>query len=434
MHLPVLRKIERLVGEGMVLVGNPPRRPFGLTGYPESDAEFAAIVKRLWGQADGASPAVRPYGKGRIFVGQPVGQVLKALDIGPDLAWEPAAGVDLEYIHHRSGDGEVDVYYVINKWARHGIDDLDYRYLPTLPDRFVNVKCSFRVDGERDVERWDPVRGTITPVRVVERTGGYHRLPVSLEPEGGAFFVFRRAAPAETIVRIARDGRELNDGNTPLAVGASVVVAREDGLEAFEGGRYDITFDGGRSVSVDVPAAAAPIALAGPWTVDFLERPSLGTPFAATYESLRSWTDSDRHAERYFSGTARYARSFTVDATSLANDGRVYLDLGYVGEVATVWINGREAGVLWKAPFRLEITGFLKPGANALEVEVTNLWINRLIGDHKLPPGKRKTFTNVMSGKPADRLKKPDADRYLRISGLIGPVRIEFSRVRPFPR
>jgi hypothetical protein len=137
--LPVLRKIERMVNEGMVLVGNPPQRTFGLSGYPGSDAEFNALVGKLWGDADGSAPLLKPYGKGRVFIGQPVDQVLKALTIGPDLAWQPKEGIDLEYIHKQSADGEVDVYYVINKWARHGINDLDYRYIPTLPDRYVNV-------------------------------------------------------------------------------------------------------------------------------------------------------------------------------------------------------------------------------------------------------------------------------------------------------
>ncbi|MCU0779461.1 MAG: hypothetical protein MUF86_17605, partial [Akkermansiaceae bacterium] len=78
MDLSVLRKIERLVNEGMVLVGNPPQRPFGLTGYPGSDAEFKDLVQKLWGEVAGSSPVVRPYGQGRVFIGQPVSQALKA--------------------------------------------------------------------------------------------------------------------------------------------------------------------------------------------------------------------------------------------------------------------------------------------------------------------------------------------------------------------
>jgi hypothetical protein len=94
--------------------------------------------------------------------------------IGPDLKWQQNKGVDLEYIHRASLDGDVDVYYVINKRERRGIDDMEYRYIPSLPDRFVNVQCSFRIAGDRQIERWDPVSGRITPVTIYEKKDGYY--------------------------------------------------------------------------------------------------------------------------------------------------------------------------------------------------------------------------------------------------------------------
>jgi hypothetical protein len=436
MELPVLRKLERLVNDGMVLVGNPPRRPFGLTGYPESDVEFKDLVRKVWGDVDAATAVVKTHGQGRVFIGQPVKQVLKALNIGPDLAWQPQDGIDLEYIHKQSADGEVDIYYVINKWARHGIDDLDYRYIPSLPDRFVKVTCSFRVAGERVVERWDPVRGTITPVQVVERKDGYHHLPVSLEPEGGACYVFRKGKPANHITRITKDGKGIQEGNTPLEVGASSVFVGDGTFEVREKGNYEVTFTVGNTVRIAQPATLAAIPIRGPWKVDFLERPQLGAPFSANYDTLKSWTESTNRAEKYFSGTARYTRSFSLDSATLAADRRAYLDLGFVGDIATVRINGHEVGILWKPPYLADVTRFLKPGDNLLEVEVINQWVNRLVGDLKLPKAERKTYTSVLDGPPPARkdprspyrLAEPDADKYLRVSGLIGPVEIRYSK------
>jgi hypothetical protein len=431
MDLPVLRKIERMVDEGMVLVGNPPRRPFGLAGHPGSDGEFDSIVRKLWGDADGSSPIVKPHGRGRIFIGQPVSQVLETLGIGPDFAWQPKDGIGLEFIHKQSADGEVDVYYVINKWARHGIDDLDYRYIPTLPDRFVNVTGSFRIDGGRVVERWDPVRGTITPVNVPEVKDGCHHLPVSLEPEGGAFYVFRKAVPEKRVTRIARGGIRLNEGNTPLEVGASGVFVRDGALEIMEAGRYDILFSDGKTARIDQTDDDAPVRIEGPWKIDFLEKPQLGEPFSATCGTLESWTYSANRTEKYFSGTARHTRTFPLDA-ALAPERRAYLNLGFVGDVATVRVNGRDVGTLWKPPYLADVTGFLKPGDNRLEVDVTNQWVNRLIGDWQLPPSERKTSTNLMESKYSQRLKRPDAGLYLRASGLIGPVELRFSRIHSF--
>lgn len=420
MYPPLLKKIEKLVKEGMVLVGNPPQRPFGLAGYPESDREFAGIVERLWGAADGSAHVVKEYGKGRIYVGQPVSEALKDLKIGPDLAWEPAQGVDLDYIHYTSDDGEVDIYYVVNKWARKGSNDLKYRFIPTLPDRFVNVDCSFRVSGERIVERWDPTRGIITPVQVYQKQDGRYRLPVSLDPEGGAFYVFRKAKAGRHVTGMSRNGEKLNAGNTPLEVGASSTYLRDGALEVMEEGSYELTRSDGKVIRVENVAVAEPLDISASWQVDFLEYPELGEPFSAGYEKLQSWTESEDRRQKYFSGTARYTRSFELDKALVTGGHRVYLDLGYVGDIATVRVNGKKVGVLWKAPYAADITDCVKAGENKVEVDVTNLWINRLVGDAKLPANQRKTSI------PGRNYRGYKENR-LRASGLIGPVQIRFS-------
>ena len=96
------------------------------------------------------------------------------------------------------------------------------------------------------------------------------------------------------------------------------------------------------------------------------------------------------------------------------------LDLGNVQEMASVIINGHQMAVKWCAPYLFDITPFAKQGTNELQVEVVNLWPNRLIGDSKLPEDKRLTKTNI------NKFNSPDAEKYLRISGLLGPVKIIF--------
>jgi len=108
---------------------------------------------------------------------------------------------------------------------------------------------------------------------------------------------------------------------------------------------------------------------------------------------------------------------------------RCYLNLGKVGDIATVKVNGKEVGVYWKAPYIADITDYVNDGKNKLEIYVTNLWVNRLIGDEKLLPKERKTATNLVNDVSRyDKLTEPDADKHLRYSGLIGPVKIEFSK------
>jgi beta-galactosidase/beta-glucuronidase len=148
--------------------------------------------------------------------------------------------------------------------------------------------------------------------------------------------------------------------------------------------------------------------LAGPWTLQF---PGQGQPVAI--KALGSWTDLAEPQWRYFSGQASYRTSFAAPA--LKPGRRVVLDLGGVDVIAQVLVNGKPAGTLWKAPYQADVTGLLKAGRNALEVKVTNLWANRLIGDTAEDGGPPATFTTF---KPYRKGAK------LLPSGLSGPVRV----------
>jgi hypothetical protein len=173
------------------------------------------------------------------------------------------------------------------------------------------------------------------------------------------------------------------------------------------------------------------INIQGEWQVAFHEKPLLGEAFTETFDALKSWTESNIHTIKYFSGSALYEKSFNVEQNNSSN-GRAYLNLGKVGDIATVKLNGEEIGVYWKPPYVADITDYVKNGENKLAIEVCNLWINRLIGDEKLPPNERKTSTNLVNEARYDKIKKPDSDQYLRISGLLGPVKVQFSQIYKF--
>ena len=134
-----------------------------------------------------------------------------------------------------------------------------------------------------------------------------------------------------------------------------------------------------------------------------------------TFDKLEDWSQRPEPAVKYFSGTAVYRKVFELsDPSTIHNpQSTIYLDLGTVKETARVKLNGKDLGVVWCAPWRVEITGAVKPGENALEIEVVNLWPNRLVGDGKLPVEQRRTRTNVgASSAPLT-------------SGLLGPVTIQ---------
>ncbi|BFM08484.1 glycosyl hydrolase [Halioxenophilus aromaticivorans] len=151
------------------------------------------------------------------------------------------------------------------------------------------------------------------------------------------------------------------------------------------------------------------LALNNPWEVVLTD--PFGQSLALRFASLMPLNESGKSAVRYFSGNARYRTEFDVP-NGLDTEQPIWLDLGKVGDLAEVWINGEALGVDWMPPMRLQVNHALKPGRNTLEVEVTNLWVNRLIGDQR-PNIKKATFTALPTYEPSAPLRE---------AGLIGPV------------
>jgi hypothetical protein len=150
----------------------------------------------------------------------------------------------------------------------------------------------------------------------------------------------------------------------------------------------------------------------GAWDVKF--PPNWGAPPEVQFKSLVSWPDYPDEGVKYFSGTATYSKDVTVHEEWFKKGAKVILDLGRVKEIAEVSVNGKPVGgILWKPPFQADVTSVLKPGLNHIEVKVTNLWPNRIIGDRQ--PNAKKHYA-WLDYKPFR------ADTPLLESGLLGPV------------
>jgi hypothetical protein len=292
----------------------------------------------------------------------------------------------------------------------------------------VQATCSFRVDGDRQIERFDAVTGAVTPVLVYERKGGRYEVPVSLAPEGSAFFVFRKGPEREHVTRITRGGKALAAGNAPLQLNASGIFLGAGGAEVVREGTYELAWSDGKTEKLASTALPPEQPIDGSWKITFMERPSLGEPITTETDVLRSWTEFSQREIRYFSGTARYRKIYDLPQESgvrgRGSGKRVYLDLGNVLDLVTVRLNGKVVDICWIAPFRVDITDHLVKGRNLLELDVTNCWANRLIGDGKLPKEQRRTRSNV-----AGKFQKPGAEKLLRASGLLGPVRLQFAEI-----
>jgi hypothetical protein len=150
----------------------------------------------------------------------------------------------------------------------------------------------------------------------------------------------------------------------------------------------------------------------GPWAISF--QPDRGAPPSITLDKLISWTDSTDAGVKYFSGAGTYTQNIQAAKEWFKPGEKLWLDLGDVKNLASVTVNGKPLGVVWHAPYRVDVTSALKPGANTISVKVINAWVNRMIGD--LQPGATKyTFADVAPYKP-DWPPLP--------SGLLGPVTV----------
>lgn len=219
--------------------------------------------------------------------------------------------------------------------------------------------------------------------------------------------------PENARIRIPADPGE----ERPVYAMALSPTGRDE-LTAWQPGAYTFTFKSGKVRREDVSGQPAPLPITGPWTVHF--DPRWGGPAIVTFDQLQDWTARPEDGIKHYSGTATYENTFTAPADWVRAGRVVSLDLGQLQDLAEVTINGHDLGVVWKAPWRRDVTAVIQPGQNSLQVKVTNQWANRLIGDSALPADRRLATTTMNPYHP---------DSPLLSSGLLGPVTLQVAPV-----
>jgi hypothetical protein len=363
----ILRRVGELIEAGATVFGPRPLRAPGLSDYPKCDEEVRALADRLWGPAT-PEQGERRIGKGRLVWGRPLAAVLAEMGVSADFEARGASpGANLRFIH-RTIDG-AEIYFVSNQRP--------------VAER---AECVFRARGTMP-ELWDPVSGKIDPAKECRFLPHGTLVPMVFAPSQSYFVVFR---PAVAV------GRAKQSAGPPAPA-------------------RPLNHHGGPALRLAHPTAAAAAELTGPWEVSF--DPKWGGPRQIVFDKLVDWTKHPSEQIRHYSGTATYRRTFDLPAPSpsAARPGRLFLDIGTVHNIARVRLNGKDLGVIWCAPWRVDISEAVQTSGNRLEIDVANLWPNRLIGDATLPPEKRLTRTNVAFSK----------DQPLLPSGLLGPVTIE---------
>jgi len=233
---------------------------------------------------------------------------------------------------------------------------------------------------------------------------------------------------------------ELPEGGFQLELRPYALSADADGcmiLHASQPGVVEAKTASGKILKAEVAEVSAPVEIVGPWELDF--PPDWGAPARVSLPKLISWTEHPDSGVKYFSGTATYGKDLEVPKALLSKGRSLWLDLGMVKNIAEVSVNGKSLGILWKPPFCVNVTDALVSGANRLEIKVTNLWPNRLIGDEQLPPDCEWNPNRAIKAWPKWLLEgKPSPTGRLTFttwhhwkkgdqplpSGLLGPVRI----------
>lgn len=215
-------------------------------------------------------------------------------------------------------------------------------------------------------------------------------------------------------------------------------------LKAAQPGQYELRTGEGQVVKLTVPDLPSPRAVEGAWDVSFPQ--GWGAPERVRMEKLIALSESADEGVKHFSGIATYARSIDIPADMVAEGRRLYLDLGRVEVMAEVTLNGKPLGILWRSPYRVDITGAARAGQNDLEVKVVNQWINRMIGDELLPEDSERNDDGTLKAWPKwlEEGKPSPTGRFtftswrlwrkgspLVASGLIGPVTLECAAVVP---
>lgn len=202
---------------------------------------------------------------------------------------------------------------------------------------------------------------------------------VDNQVEGDILWIHRRDADIDIYFVSNQDAEKAVTADLPFI----------KGLVLDPGGSEFVVLHGDKRLPVTLNPGGAPSSLAltprqtleGPWTVNFPE--GLGAPAQISMESLTDWKDNPEPGVKYFSGTATYHKTF--QATKPSRGQKTFLDLGEVHNLAEVFINGVSCGLLWRPPFVADVSAALKDGDNELEIRVTNLWVNRMIGDEFEP-------------------------------------------------
>jgi hypothetical protein len=351
----LLKKITELVKAGAKVIGSPPVKSPSLTDYPKCDDKLKIQAKKLWGSLKRpAKLTKRKYGRGAVYWGG-----TKSEELYPEYDITVSVLKQMHISEDFASTGPV-------RYTHRTTKQQEIYFVANRSGDAIKTDCTFRV-GKGKPQLWNPVTGKSRVLANYKTKSGLTKIPLEFAPHESFFVVFPRKDSWFTT----------------------------------------------KAPKVNFPKVSPVATLEGTWEVSF--DPKWGGPKKVTFDELYDWSKSENDGIKFYSGIATYRKSFVRSVLPVQGQG-VWLDLGKVHEIARVRLNGKDLGVVWCEPWRVDISEAIKAGENDLEIEVANLWPNRLIGDAGKPQAQRFTWT--VQKQPYNAKSK------LLPSGLLGPVRI----------
>lgn len=374
----LLEKIESLVKAGAVIIGSPPVKSPSLVNYPECDQKVNSLAKTIWGELETPENVTEvKYGKGKIYWGG-------NLYLNDSTALYPHYDATAALLKKMGVKEDFKASGSI-RYTHRTTEEEDIYFISNRANQLVIDTCAFRVE-QGTPELWDPVTGETRLLSEYSHQGGLTLIPVKLEKDQSFFIVFPKNRRGEK--------------------------------QSAEGEK-------------NFPELETISKIEGSWTISF--DPKWGGPEKIVFNKLEDWSKRPEDGIKYYSGIATYHKSFDLPGlNNYKNNAELYLDLGKVKNLAMVKLNGTDLGIIWTSPWRVKITDAVKAKGNKLEIEVVNLWANRLIGDEDMPDDGVKDHKWpewLLEGKPrtsgrytftTHRFYKKDME--LKESGLLGPV------------
>ena len=503
---PVLKRLRELVRAGATVLGPRPQHSPSLAEFPKCDAQVKELAEELWGKCNGTSVQENPVGKGRIVCGQSLAEIFDAQKLKPDFETQGAdANARLAYAH-RVADG-ADIYFVSNQRRQFDSADCTFRVSGKIPELWhpdtgvIEPAAVWRTQDGRTTVRleFEPAGSVFVVFRQAAGSADHVIAASGIFPtqlSASQKLEIRRAIYISTdgvgdldvtaiVSKLLHEGQPVvasNEvlGHDPAAnhvkqlrvdylfdgkPGHTIVPENErlklpmattaapapqwevkadagsPAVKAWGNGQVEVRTAGGKTLRAKAANLPAPLEISGGWDLSFPT--NWGAPPSVKLDKLISWADHANTGVRYFSGTATYEKDIEIPADCLSAGRELWLDLGAVKNFAEVSLNGHDFGVLWKPPFRVNVTAAAKQGGNKLVVKVTNLWPNRLIGDEQLPADcewhgqELKAWPQwLLDGKPSPTGRLTfttwhhwTKDSQLLESGLIGPVTLRTAEI-----